>query len=85
VHHPAGANPAQQPHRLLAQQPGKTRDVVAGIEDDQRVGVALAPLAGLTQPRIWAAVTSVASGPRRTASSGPVHEERPPPSAATTW
>lgn len=41
----------------------------------------------VSRPRIWAAVTSVgsSSGPERTTSSGPVHEERPPPRAAATW
>lgn len=43
--YPVGADPAEQPRRLLAQEPRQAYDVVAGVQDEQH----LVPLSGFTQ------------------------------------
>ena len=50
VHDPVGAQPPQDLHRQVAQQPRQPGQVVPGVEDGQDVGVALLPAAGGGQP-----------------------------------
>ncbi len=91
IHHPVGADTAEQAHRYLAKQPRQAHDVVAGIHHEQDRRVVRPPLPGLGQPRDQrpdlCGVTAVrsSSGPSRTTSNGHVHDERPPASATATW
>ena len=49
VHDAVGADPAEQPYRFVAQQPGEAHDVVAAVQDEQHCGVVLVPLPGFAQ------------------------------------
>jgi hypothetical protein len=49
-HHPVAAQPAEQLHGQVSEQPGEPGHVVAGVEDDQDGRVTLTPVPGLDQP-----------------------------------
>jgi hypothetical protein len=49
-HHPVAAQPPEQFHGQVREQPGEPGDVVAGVEDDQDPRITLAPVPGLGQP-----------------------------------
>ena len=89
VQHPVRSQPPGHPDGEIGQLPGQPGHVIAGIEHDQHVRVAVAPVPGVDEPgddrRTWVAVTSVSSssGPSRTASKTEVHEVRPGSKAAT--
>ena len=50
VHHPVAAQPARHLDRQVSQQPGQPGQVVAGVEDDQDVRVAVVPVPGGDDP-----------------------------------
>ena len=51
VHDPVRAQPARDVHGQVPQQPGQPGQVIAGIEHDDDVRVALAPVPGRDEPR----------------------------------
>ena len=81
VHHPVAAQPAAAPPRAgPGQQPGQPGQVVAGVEDDQDVRVAVVPVPGGDDPR---------ARPRGPARRSPRSRHRrgragPRPAAAST-
>ena len=50
VHHPVAAQPAEHFGRQVAQQPGQPGQVIAGVEDDHDVRVAVVPVPGGDDP-----------------------------------
>ena len=50
VHHPVAAQPAQHLDRQVGQQPGQPGQVIAGVEHDQDVRVAVTPVPGGDDP-----------------------------------
>ena len=92
VHHPVRAQPAPDVDRQADQQPGQPGQVIAGVQHDDDVRVALAPAPGRGQARYHLAdlrggdLGGVVgrAGPSRTASSGSASHDVRPGSSATT-
>ncbi|MDQ0983126.1 hypothetical protein QFZ71_000409 [Streptomyces sp. V2I9] len=60
------AHSAQHLHRKILQEEGQAGNVVAGVHDDQDLGIAVRPLPGIDQPLdelACLAVTVAASSP----------------------
>ncbi len=90
VHDPVAAEPAEHLDREITQQPGQPDQVIAGVEDDQDVRVAVVPVPGRNEPADHLAdlgggdLGRIIGRASRTASSGSVQEVRSGSSATTS-
>ena len=81
---------AEHLDREITQQPGQPDQVIAGVEDDQDVRVAVVPVPGRNEPADHLAdlgggdLGRIIGRASRTASSGSVQEVRPGSSATTS-